>query len=51
MVDKVALNYYCIPGTGWASIPDRRAEPWTVRYARGYQSKTLETESLTTAWY
>ncbi|MGD0874698.1 MAG: hypothetical protein ABSA14_06830 [Acidimicrobiales bacterium] len=51
VVDKVALNYYCIPGTGWASIPDRTAEPWTVRYARSYQSKTLETESLTTAWY
>ena len=50
-VDKVALNYYCIPGKGWASIPDGKATPWTVRYAKSYQSKTLETEKVTTAWY
>jgi hypothetical protein len=51
LVDKVALNYYCVPGTGWASIPDQKAEAWTVRYAKNYESKTLETEKVTTAWY
>ena len=51
VVDKVVLNYYCVPGTGWASIPDRKAEPWSVHYARSYGSKTVETEKLITAWY
>jgi len=51
MVDKVALNYYCVPGTGWASIPDKSAEPWTVRYAKSYKAKTLETEKVSIAWY
>jgi len=50
-VDKVALNYYCVPGTGWASIPYQNTAPWTVRYAKSYQSRTLETEKVTTAWY
>jgi hypothetical protein len=51
VVDKVALNYYCTPGTGWASVPSDRAEPWTVRFAPSYKSKTLRTESVATAWY
>ena len=51
VVDKVVMNYYCVPGKGWASIPDRKAEPWTVRYAKSPQSKTLETEIVTIAWY
>jgi hypothetical protein len=51
VVDKVALNYYCVSGKGWASIPNRKAEPWTVQYATSYQSKTLRTERVTTAWY
>ncbi len=51
VIDKVVLNYYCVPGKGWASIPDKKAEPWTVRYAKSLQSKTLETVKVTTAWY
>lgn len=51
VVDKVVLNYYCVPGTGWASIPNEKAEPWTARYAKSYASKTVGTEKLTTAWY
>ncbi|MGA3352735.1 MAG: hypothetical protein ABSD85_06045 [Acidimicrobiales bacterium] len=50
-IDKVALNYYCDPGTGWASIPGQKTEPWTTRYAKSYKAKTLQTESVTTAWY
>ncbi|MGA2805711.1 MAG: hypothetical protein ABSF89_15210 [Acidimicrobiales bacterium] len=50
-VDKVVLNYYCLPGKGWASIPDQQTAFWTVRYAKSYQSKALETEKVTTAWY
>jgi hypothetical protein len=51
LVDKVALNYYCVPGTGWAAIPDKTTEPWTARYAKSPRSKTLKTEKVTTAWY
>jgi hypothetical protein len=51
LVDKVALNYYCVPEAGWASIPNQKAGSWTVRYAKSYQSKTLETEKVTTGWY
>ena len=50
-VDKVALNYYCLPGKGWASVPDERTGFWTARYAKSYQSKALETERVTTAWF
>jgi hypothetical protein len=51
-VDKVGLSYYCVPGgTGWASTPDQKLEPWTVRYAKSDQSKTLQTEKVTIAWY
>jgi hypothetical protein len=50
-VDRVALNYYCVPGKGWASIPAEKTGLWTVRYAKSYQSKALETEMVTTAWY
>ncbi len=51
IVAKVVLNYYCVPGKGWASIPDERAEPWTARYAKSYQAKATVPEKLTTAWY
>ena len=50
-VDRVALNYYCLPGKGWASIPDEKTTLWTVRYAKSYPSKALETERVTTAWF
>ena len=50
-IGKVALNYYCVPGTGWASIPDQRSQPWTSRYAKSYKSKSLQREKLTIAWY
>ena len=50
-VDKVTLNYYCRLGGGFASLPDKSAEPWTVRYATSYRSKTLRTEPVKTAWY
>ena len=52
VVDKVVLNYYCVPGTGWAS--DSQREGRTVdaaRYTKSYTSKTVGTEKLTTAWY
>jgi hypothetical protein len=51
LVDNVALNYYCVPGTGWAAIPAKTAEPWTARYAKSPHAKTLETEKITIAWY
>ncbi len=51
VVDKVVMNYYCVPGTGWADIPDQKAEPWTVQYAKSYKSKTVDPEKVTTAWY
>jgi hypothetical protein len=51
LVDNVALNYYCVPGTGWASVPDKKTEPWTVRYASSSQSKSLKTEKVAIAWY
>jgi len=51
VIDKVVFNYYCVPGTGWATIPDKKPEPWTVRYAKSDQSTTLESEQVTTAWY
>ena len=51
IVDKVALNYYCVPGKAWASIPDEKVEPWSAEYARSYQSKTLTTVKIPTAWY
>ena len=50
-VDKVVLNYYCVPGKGWASIPDEKTGVWTVRYAKSYQSAALESERVVTAWY
>jgi hypothetical protein len=50
-VDGVPINYYCTPGTGAASAPNEKTEPWTVRYATSTQAKTLETETVLTAWY
>lgn len=51
VVDKVVLNYYCTPGKGWASIPDEKLQPWTVKYASSDKAKTLQLEQVTTAWY
>ena len=51
LIDKVALNYYCVPGSGWASTPAHASEPWTVRYATSQRATKLRTVALTTAWY
>lgn len=51
LVDHVALNYYCIPGKGWSSVPEEKHEPWTAKYAKSYRARTVQSEPITTAWY
>ena len=50
-VAATTLDYFCSPGDGWSSAPDRTRRHWTVMFAATNHAASLNRVSVLAAWY
>lgn len=52
VIQGVRLNYFCPPGTGYGlwGIPNRRAQPWTIRSAPFTATRLGQRRIIRRAW-